>query len=170
MGVTIYFEGKLKTDKDFETIIKIATNFSIKNDLECLQFEESNKLLQRVKNEKDWDYRGLTKGIKIQPDSNSDPLWLEFDKDYYIQEYCKTQFSETYIHIKIVELLKEIEPYFERFIVTDEGEFWDTQNIDILNERFNECFTAIEKAKKENSNLSGPYKIKGERIVDLMEN
>jgi hypothetical protein len=170
MGVTIHFEGRLKKDDYFDTIIKIATDFSKKYDMNYLHFEESSKFLERVKNEKDWNYEGSTKGIKIQPDSNSDPLWIEFDNDYYIQEYCKTQFSETNVHIKIVELLKEIEPYFEQLIVMDEGGFWETQNIELLKQRFNECFTAIEKTKLENSHLSGPYKVKGERIVDLMEN
>ena len=129
-------------------------------------FEEPDKLLQRVKNEKDWDYQGITRGIKIQPDVNSDPLWLEFDIDYYIQEYCKTQFVDIDVHVKIIELLKKIEPYFQVLIVDDEGEYWNTGDIQLLQNNLDNCFRAIEVAKSENPNLSGPYRIKGERIVD----
>ncbi|MBK6840046.1 MAG: hypothetical protein IPG90_18650 [Bacteroidetes bacterium] len=59
---------------------------------------EPLKKLGRVKNEMGWDYEGPTKGVKIQPDQNSDPLWIEFDKDNYIQEYCKTQFAGIDVH------------------------------------------------------------------------
>ncbi len=68
MGVTIHFEGRLKKDKYFDTIIKIATDFSKKYYINYLHFEESSKFLERVKNEKDWNYEGSTKGIKIEPD------------------------------------------------------------------------------------------------------
>ncbi len=169
MGVTIHFEGKLKSDKDFDNVIKISTDFAQLNNMDYQIFEEYDKKLQRVKNEKDWDYHGLTRGIKIRPDVNSDPLWIEFDNDYYIQEYCKTQFVDIDIHIKIIELLKKIEPYFQNLKVEDEGEHWDTGDVEILQMHLDNCFRAIEDAKNENSNLSGPYRIKGERIVDLME-
>ena len=170
MGVTIHFEGKLKSNKDFETVMKISTDFAEQNDLDYLIFEEQYKILQRVKNEKEWDYKGLTRGIKITPAINSDPLWIEFDKDYYIQEFCKTQFADSKVHIKIIELLKKIKPHFQELIVHDEGEYWDTGNTEILQKHLNNCFRAIEDAKSENPNLSGPYKVKGERIVDLLEN
>ncbi len=170
MGVTIHFEGKLKSHKYFDNIVQISTDFAQSNNMVYQIFEEPEKLLQRIKNEEDWDYQGLTRGIKIQPGINSDPLWIEFDSDYYIQEYCKTQFADIDIHIKIIELLKEIEPYFQDLIVDDEGEYWDTHDIAILQKHLANCFRDIEDAKFENPKLSGPFRIKGERIVDLMEN
>jgi len=170
MGVTIHFEGQLKTPKDFDKVVKISKNFAESNNMDYLIFEESEKILERVRDEKDWDYHGLTKGIKIQPHVDSDPLWIEFDKDYYIQEYCKTQFVDINVHIKIIELLRLIEPYFIDLIVNDEGEYWDTLDSKHLQELFDDCFNAIEQAKKENSKLSGPYRITGDRIVDLMVN
>jgi len=170
MGVTIHFEGQLKSDNNFEELIVVAKNFAELNEMDFNLFEESNKVLQRVKDESDWDYEGLTRGIKIQPDENSDPLWLEFDKDKYVQEYCKTQFVEKGIHMKIIELLKQIEPYFKELIVSDEGEYWGTSDPILLQEHLDNCFSAIEEAKLENANLSGPFRVKGNRIVDLMSN
>ncbi len=82
-------EGQLLSPKDFDKVIETAKDFAENNGLEYFLFQEDNKLLQRVKDEEDWDYEGPTKGIQIQPDENSDPLILEFDKDYYLQEYCK---------------------------------------------------------------------------------
>lgn len=170
MGVTIHFEGKLKSNKDFDSVIEIAKNFAKRNDMDFLIFKESNKLLQRVKNEEDFDYIGSTRGIKIQPDLNSDPLWIEFDNENYIQEYCKTQFANISIHIKIIELLEKIKPHFIDLIVIDEGEYWNTKNKTLLKKHLDDCFIAIDNAKNKNPNLSGPYKVSDGRIADLMEN
>lgn len=169
MGVTIHFEGKLKSEIDLEMVVKISTDYAKQNNMEYLIFDEPYRILQRVKNEREWDYKGPTRGIKIIPDINTDPLWIEFDKDYYVQEFCKTQFAESKIHIKIIELLKRLEPFFHELIVDDEGEYWDTENTETLQEHLDNCFSAIEDAKCRNPNLSGPYRVEGERIVDLIE-
>jgi hypothetical protein len=170
MGVTIHFEGQLRSANDFEKVVQISCDFAQLNKMDYNVFEEQDKLLQRVKDQEDWDYVGLTRGVKIQPNPNSDPLWIEFDKDFYIQEYCKTQFVDKRIHIKIIELLQSIEPYFNHLIVVDEGEYWDSGNPKLLQQHLDNCFNAIEDAKKENPKLSGPFRVTGDRIVDLMEN
>jgi hypothetical protein len=103
MGVTINFEGQLKSADDFSTVISIVTEFAEKNAMPFSTFEEPNKILHRVKAEEDWDYEGMTKGIRIQPSANSEPMLLEFDKDNYIQEYCKTQFADINIHVMLIK-------------------------------------------------------------------
>lgn len=170
MGVTIHFEGQLKSDSEFDTLMEIANDFAEHYQLPYSFFKEKSKKLDRVKDEKDWDYIGPTKGIKIQPDVNSDPLWLEFDKDNYLQEYCKTQFSDTYTHLIIVDLLRKIEPFFKELLVFDEGEFWDTEDEELLKSHFDDCFKAIEDAKQGQKNLEGPFRLKDGRMIDLMEN
>ncbi|MGX1928147.1 hypothetical protein [Flagellimonas sp. 2504JD4-2] len=169
MGVTIHFEGKLNSEEGFHKLIETSVAFAQMNEMDYQIFEETNKRLQRVKDEKEWDYRGSTRGIKIQPDINSDPLWLEFDEDNFIQEFCKTQFSSLDIHIKIIEILNLVEPYFQKLLVEDEGEYWMTRNTEVLKEHFDNFFRAFEDAKSENPNLSGPFRVKGGRIVDLMD-
>jgi hypothetical protein len=169
MGVTIHFEGQLKSENDFNELISEAEKFAKKNEMEYSPFSEPSKKLGRVRNEEDWDYEGPTKGIKIQPDPNSDPLWLEFDKDNYIQEYCKTQFAGIDIHLKIIELLKLIEPHFKELIVVDEAEFWDSNDKELLQNSFDNYFDAAEKAKAENPKLNGPFRLEDGRIIDLME-
>lgn len=169
MGVTIHFEGQLKSDIDFEKVMNKAKDFAVKNNMPYDCFYVPLKKLERVKNEQDWDYEGPTKGIRIQPNENSDPLWIEFDKDNYIQEYCKTQFAGIDIHIKIISLLKEIKPNFIDLSVTDEGEFWDTEDKYFLQTCLNNYHDAAEKAKSKNPKLKGPYRLEDGRIIDLME-
>ncbi len=169
MGVTIHFEGQLKSENDYNTVITKAKNFAHTNDMPFDSFSEPFKKLCRVKDEQDWDYEGPTKGIKIQPDPNSDPLWLEFDKDNYIQEYCKTQFSDIDVHLKIISLLEQIQPHFIELLVTDEGEYWDTNDKTQLQNTLERYFDAAEKAKAENPKLNGPFRLIDGRIIDLIE-
>jgi hypothetical protein len=170
MGVTIHFEGKLKSEESFDMIITKATEFAVVNDIPYSVFFEENKVLLRVDNEDDYDYIGSTKGIRLQPHPDSDPLNLEFDKELYIQEYCKTQFSDYTIHIKIIDFLRSIQQYFVNLTVMDEGEYWETENRDILQEHLNNIFEEIQKAKNEDADLSGPFRVADGRIIDLMRN
>lgn len=169
MGVTIHFEGKLKSHAEFDKVLSKAKSFAMESGFDFSIIEESERILHRVKEEQDWDYRGLTKGIKLFPDENADPLWLEFDEDLYVQEYCKTQFAGTDVHISIVKFLKEIKSSFVDLIVYDEGEYWETENRELLQQHLDNCFYAAEEAKAENSKLDGPFRLKDGRIIDLME-
>jgi hypothetical protein len=170
MGVTIHFEGQLSTPENLGKLIEIATNFAVENGLDYFLFEEDNKPLQRVKDEQDWDYEGPTKGIQIQPDINSDPLILEFDENVYLQEYCKTQFASVNTHIIVIDLLRKVEPFFKNLAVVDEGEYWETSDVVNLQQHIDNCFRAIEDAKKEKATLKGPFRLSNGRIVDLLEN
>ena len=84
-GVTINFKGQLNSKRDYDEILKVAQKYADKHEMPYSFFEKENKLLLRVKDEQDWDYLCLTRGIRIQPHVSSDPLNLEFDKDYIIQ-------------------------------------------------------------------------------------
>lgn len=169
MGVTIHFEGRLKTNEDFDAVMKKAREFADKHSSGIVSLDSDKKLLKRVKDERNWDYEGEVRGLQIQPHENSDPLILEFDKDLYIQEYCKTQFAGVSLHIAIVEFLRSVEPCFEKLSVVDEGEFWDTNDIKILEGKFEDFFAAFESAIRENPKLKGPFRMRDGRIVDLME-
>ena len=169
MGVTIHFEGRLKSQKDFDEVIEKARDFAKRRSSDIFQLDNDKKLLKRVRNEQDWDYEGTGKGIRLQPHDNSDPLILEFDKNLYIQEFCKTQFSDISVLIDIVDFLRDIESHFDKLSVIDEGEFWETNDIKLLEQKFEDFFVAFENAIQENPKLKGPFKMSDGRIVDLME-
>ena len=168
MGVTIHFEGRLKTVNDLDKVINLGLEFAKRKSSDVIKLDSPDKILKRVKDDKDWDYQGEVKGIQFQPHENSDPLVLEFDKDLYIQEYCKTQFAGVSTHIEVVHFLREIEPYFDNLVIVDEGEFWETNDIKVLEQKFEDFFNAFDKAIEENPKLKGPFRVQG-RIIDLME-
>jgi hypothetical protein len=167
MGVTIHFEGRLKSNRDYEVVIEKGLEFAKRRSSEIVRLDADNKVLKRVKDEKDWNYEGKVKGIQIQPHENSDPLILEFDQDLYIQEFCKTQFAGITTHMDVIEFLHDIEPHFDNLVVVDEGEFWDTKDVKILEENFDTFFDAFDRAIQEDPKLKGPFRLDG-RIVDLM--
>ena len=169
MGVTIHFEGKLKSEEDFNKVMEIATNFAVSNNMTHNYFEDENKILGRVKDEEEWEYEGPTKGLFIQPDDNTEYLNLEFDKDLYVQEFCKTQFADPSVHILIVDLLRQIQPHFEKLNVEDEGEYWETSDLIKLQANMDACFEMMEEAREENKDLIGPILTEHGRIIDLMD-
>lgn len=168
MGITIHFEGKLKNDENYALIIKKIAEFSDFHDWEYFQFKNDSVKLERVRNDEEWDYVGSTKGIQVQPHENSEPLNFEFDEDLYIQDYCKTQFSNIETHIKIVELFTLIEQYFKNIEVFDEGEYWETKNETLLDENWRNFYVSMQEVMNENKNLKGPFKLENGRIIDLM--
>ena len=73
-----------------------------------------------------------------------DPVRLEFDSDLYVQEFTKTQFAGVQVHMKVLELLKALRPLFRDLSVEDEGEYWETGNLQGLAEHMNCAQKAIE--------------------------
>ena len=54
-------------------------------------------------------------------------------------EFTKTQYAGADIHIKIIQLLKNLsEKYFSEFVVSDDSGFWDHGDEKLLKERFGE--------------------------------
>jgi hypothetical protein len=168
MGVTIHFEGQLKSEQDFDKVNAKAIDFAKINGYEYFLINETYKRLDRVQNELDWDYEGPTKGVQIQIDQSIDPFILEFDKDLYIQEYCKTQFADIDVHLTIINFLRDIEKYFQRLMVNDEGEYWETNDIRILQEHIDNCNRVMEEQKTKNPKMNGPYRMSNGRIFDLL--
>ena len=168
MGVTIHFEGKLKSEDSYQQLIEMSVDFATKNKMTFEQFALSQKRLERVANEEEWNYDGPVKGIKILPSENCEPLWLEFDENLIIQDFCKTQFARGMVHIQIVTLLDLVSNCFDNLSVIDEGEYWETRNAERLQELLDESFKLIENAKDKDETLSGPFRMEDGRIIDLM--
>ena len=74
----------------------------------------------------EWDYVGPTKGIILYLHEECDPVRMEFDRDLYVQEFVKTQFSGPHVHMKVISLLRGLQVFFEDLKVEDEGEYWGT--------------------------------------------
>ena len=65
MGVTVHFEGQVKDEGNYQKLISEAVAFAKDCGMQYSEIYDNNKTLSRVKNEEDWDYTGLVKGVKI---------------------------------------------------------------------------------------------------------
>jgi len=170
MGVVIYFEGQLKSENDLAWVTTIANQFAEKYDFDSKIIDEKNKVLGRVRGEEEWDYEGAVRGIRLNIAEWAEPVWLEFDENLYLQDFCKTQFADITTHVLLVELLRAIAPCFEELDVFDEGKFWETNDLAVLSEQREAFFEALAQAQKENPELqAGPFKTREGRIIDAME-
>lgn len=168
MGVTIHYSGKLRDEASLDTVVRTARDFAEERGWPCKAYKSKMKTLERVIDEKPVDYTGPVMGLRIHPHEDCEPVQLEFDKDFYMQEYVKTQFAPPKVHIGIVKLLRTVSKHFEMFDVDDEGEYWQTSDRQILIEHFENVFHGIDEAVAADPSLSGPYRMDDGRIVDLM--
>ena len=168
MGVTIHFEGRLKHPKAYPLLLDALNEYAANHNWPVMQIREEHRTLHRVRDEKDWEYSGLTFGLELQPSENSDPLRFEFDKDYFVQEFIKTQFAGSELHIEVINLFRLIQPYFDKLDICGEGDFWETSDEKLLTEHIENCDRALQKMLVENPKAKGPVRLPDGRIVDYM--
>ena len=168
MGVTVHFEGQLRAPAAYSVLIDDLRDFATAHGWPAEVIAEEHTTLKRVRDERDWDYRGATFGLQLLPHPNADPLRFEFDTDYFVQEYVKTQFAGTETHVAIIMLLRRIQPFFESLAVEDEGEFWETADEATLARHIESCDRALHELLVERSNARGPVRLPSGRIVDYI--
>jgi hypothetical protein len=168
MGVTIHIEGKLRGASDYEALLRQVRDFASSQRWSTEEIHEAQRCLERVRNEQDWDYIGLTKGIVVYPHDDAEPLRFEFDDNLYIQEYCKTQFAEPSVHVSIVELMRALQPLFETLSVEDEGEYWDTRDKSLLSHHMHRVDAQIAQLVAEKPSRQVAVRLPSGRIVDLI--
>jgi len=169
VGVTVHYEGGLKSEEAYETLIASAIAFASEMEWPLTKIEENEVTLQRVKDEEDWDYIGPVKGVEILPHEECDPFRLEFDNNLYIQEYVKTQFAPVQIHVLLIDFLRKHNELFENMQIIDEGEYLETNDIEVLEKHIKACDKQLTDYLSKPEKYYGPVKLDSGRIIDLME-
>jgi len=169
MGVTIHCQGKLRDAAGYDSLIQIAQQHAISKEWLTEPIANTEvKLLRVDDNEQGWDYVGPTKGIAIYPHEDCEPIRLEFDRDLYIQEYAKTQFAGATIHVRVVQLLRKLEPYFNRLVVEDEGEYWNLEDEGVLVDHIRTVDRVIDEYRQKDPRTEVKIKTPSGRILDLV--
>lgn len=134
MGLTIHYKGKLKSPEFIQPLTEEVTDI-------CQQFG--------------WKYFIVPEGdpiagICVSPEK-CEPIFLTFDAegtmvclatialDLTPGEYIftKTQFAGMDTHMAIIHLLRHLsEKYFDFFELRDEGEYWETNDVEVLRRQF----------------------------------
>jgi len=80
----------------------------------------------------------------------------------------KTQFAPVDIHLAVIELLKLIEPCFSDLTVVDEGEYFESGDVDRLLAHLDNCFQTMEQFLAEHPSARGPVRRSDGRILDIV--
>lgn len=148
MGITIHFNGHLKSEDDYNNLMLFCSEYSEKQEWEYTLFKNQKNILYRVKDDKINTEDFIAKGIHILSGEHCEPILMEFDDDLYINCSCKTQFAGVKTHQQIIDFLRKIELYFENFEVIDEAEYWQTNDEDLLKNKMDFLQKAIEEISK----------------------
>jgi len=168
MGVTIHFQGQLTSEAAYRDLVGLVASIAEAEGWRTEPIASREVTLLRVRDEKDWDYTGPVKGVAVDLHEDCDPVRFEFDKDLYAQEFTKTQFAGAEYHLKVIALLKAVQPFFRELKVDDEGEFWDTGNRAILQDHLNTIDKMIEDKLRENPTARVKVKEPDGKIIDLI--
>ena len=153
MGLTIHYSGKLKNASELMLLIDEVRDIAIEKEWDYFIFEEefeNNKFTSKP------DLDELF-GIMVTP-KNSEPMCFSFLSDgrmcgiinfnvitinYEIDEnlafslFTKTQYAGFEIHKQLIVLLDHIsKKYLVDFTCSDEGQYWETRDEDLLIETF----------------------------------
>jgi hypothetical protein len=168
MGVTIHFEGKLKSERAYDDLLASISAIASRQKWSTEVIEPTEKTLLRTRDEEEWDYTGPVKGMIVYLHEDCDPIRLEFDRDLYIQEFVKTQFAGVECHLRVIDLLRSIQPLFHELKVEDEGEFWETNDRAILEAHLDTVHGMIEEFRRKNPAAQFKVKEPDGRIIDLI--
>jgi hypothetical protein len=134
MGITIHYEGKLSTPGGYDRVTDIAMKFAEEHRFPFLLFGiNPDPPGQALRSPQGWPCP--IQGIYIQPDPACDPLILEFDQELQMRKCCNTQLADISVHILVIDLLRKLQHLFESFQVRDDGKYWETRDIVLLQQK-----------------------------------
>jgi len=168
-GFTIHYEGHAASTNAVNLVISIATSFAKKHGWAVRDASVEKGKLERVIDEKNKDYEGRVTGIIIYPGKHCEPLSLQFGDDLFMQDYTKTQFAGTALHVDIIALLDELKPQFHKLVVEDEGEYWETRDRAKLENHIATVNRMIDEIKKQKPKAKGPVFLPSGRVIDVLE-
>ncbi|MER9455368.1 hypothetical protein [Mesorhizobium sp. M0478] len=168
VGVTIHFEGQLRGEEQYVALLQEVEALAIARERRFRPIDEAEMVLNRVIDERSVDYIGPVLGIECQPHPKSDRLRFEFDRDLFMQQYCKTQFAGSEAHIEIIELLRKVAPFFDKFDVFDEGEYWELGDRTILQVNLDTVDALLAEALRKDPTARGPIRLDNGRVVDFV--
>jgi hypothetical protein len=141
MGLTIHYSGAIDRIEDIPHFVEELTDIA----------ESMGWMVQPINDdEADPNFRGII----VNPQGECEPLCFIFDREgrlralmdliteqveptkYSFFTATKTQFAEIETHVWIIGLLRYLKKrYLGNLEVTDEGEYWGTEDLDKLREK-----------------------------------
>ena len=153
MGLTIHYTAQLKSVESLPILVSEVADL-------CKSMGWNYTLYPQDENEDESSIRGIS--VHLNPDG--EPLWLTFSPagrlttpfswqmrnrypEFSFKAFTKTQFAGPHTHMILVHLLKYLSgKYFASVEVSDEGGYWETEDVSVLRDRFEtyiDVFTGV---------------------------
>ncbi len=181
MGITIHYSGRLDDAHVLPNLVLEAKQFARKRKWRAQEIDE--RIIGKVEHYVDTGPKtdivkiktepidNALRGIVIHPHAQSESISLTFNLQSELCSYMplqeqglywenkllftKTQFAPLEVHIAICELLHLLkEKYFPSLDVSDEGEYFETVDAELLAEKLNFLNAAMGMLEHE---LSDPH-------------
>ena len=154
MGVTIHYTGQLRNPARLEAVITAAEEFArdLRWSFERIQSANGQYLA----------------GFVAYPHQDCEPLRFEFEPDFKVRSWVKTQFAGPEVHVQIVSFLRRLRPIIGRLGVRDEGEFWETESKDKLCAHIDTINQILAEMKLEKPSICVKVHEPNGRITDVI--
>lgn len=151
MGLSFHYKGALKNPQSLKKMIEEVTDISRANQWKFHVFEDEFPNDAFTPHSHDDSIYGIcftppeceTISLTFLSNGKMCAFYnLEYSKgseneldDHYLS--VKTQFAGPAIHIQIIKIFDYLnKKYFENFDLTDEGNYWETKNVQLLDDTF----------------------------------
>ena len=161
MGVTIHYTGQLREADSVDRVASLAASIADSHGWRWKTIDEPPGHSENP------DYHGGFHGIVIFPHEFCEPIWLSFDDDLRIQEHTKTQFAGPAVHVSVVELFRRIASEFAHLTIDDEGEYWESGNLGVLEAHMTAIEVRLQELVAESPGAEVRVKLPSGDIIDL---
>jgi hypothetical protein len=168
MGITIAFEGKLASPEAFERLAASVASAAAGRGWAVRVADEAEATLTRYFEDEEFEITGPVKALLVTAHDDCDPIRLEFDKNWLVQDFVKTQFAGSATHREVVGFFREIQPHFAELNVDDEAEYWDTDDDALLEQHFAAFDDALAQSLRKHPGAKVKVKTPDGRIMDLV--
>lgn len=196
MGVTIHYRGQLADIGKINTLCDELTQVAEKMQWAYNRLDEDGSKPSDARLEHDERGAGIVgqlglKGISFKPHPTCESISFFFNSDGNLCDpmgavlVCdgslkpedawlnvKTQFAGPEIHLWVVGLLKYVkEHYIPGLEVSDEGEYWETGNFELLKEKMNFLDQKMDGVCGELSRVTGTHldRLSPEELASMIE-
>lgn len=168
MGITVHYEGVARSVDDLEAVLALVRSEAARAGWPVMEHSTTDGVLQRVIDEEECDYRGRVRGLVVHPHPECEPLSILFGDDWFIQDFCKTQFAGVATHVAVVSLLRRIAPHFAELNVVDEGTFWESDDAASLQGHFDAFDRALAEVIAQHPAARIKFRLPSGRIIDAL--
>lgn len=175
MGLSIHYSGHISEDNLIKPLTEEVVDICNELEWNVMKFNDDE-----------------IEGVSFWPE-NSEPIFLTFNRDgrilspknimvkeiyddirsdnsLFFTTSTKTQFAGVKSHIGIIKLLRHLsKKYMKNFVLSDEGQYWESNDEEILIEQFRKYNEALNFCKEALMDISSSPEISGESLVDKIE-